>query len=269
MKKYIKNLLIILILIFAIYIIYKFSFLRFWRKYEFEKNTINLSQSYKNSPFEISKIIMYSSGYGENKNISFSQNNWILDILQYTDIAIYIDNNNEKLTSANSVKKLSLENIKISAPKLGFPALYYLDSLNFGTYKINQNYEIQNSLEFTVLNDSNEAGNIGSNTPVFFADCSNPITLKYVNSNIKENYKIESNEPLFFNGKLLEIANINLNDLMSSIDFSINIENFEGQKYSYHLSLPIEFENKNESIYDGSFLSRKNYKNLKFMKLGD
>ena len=109
----------------------------------------------------------------------------------------------ETLTSSNTVKKLSLENISLSAPILGTPSLYYLDSLNFGTANFNGTYKLDDFLEFTVLNDENNNNNIQSNTPVFFTDCSNPITLKYVNPSIKENYTVTSNEPIFFDGRLL------------------------------------------------------------------
>ena len=265
-KKIILPLFIILLSILLIYIFHNSIFLKLKNKYKLENNSLEISQNIQNSPFSISKIIIYSSGYGENKNTTFEKNNWILDILQYSDIAIYIDNSNNELTAKNTVKKLSLENISISNPKIGKSSLYYLDSLNFGTPNIDLNYTIQNSLEFTVLNDNNSQNYIQFNTPVFFADCSNPITLKYVNNPIKENYVLTSNEPIFFNGKLLQIADISLNDLSATIQLTINIENYENEKYSYNLSIPITLENENSSIYDGDILIENEYKNYKFFK---
>lgn len=267
MKKIIKILLIILLIFFLIYYLFNFVYVRFLRKYNFEKSSITISNNYNNSPFSISKIIMYSSSYAQNKNNSYAQRNLIFDIMQYTDIAIYIDNNNNNniLNETNSVKKLYIENIKISSPKLGSTSIYYLDSLNFGTNNVNTDYEISDSLEFTVLNDSNEQKNIGSNTPVFFTDCSNPITLKYVNWGIKENYTIASNEPIIQNGKLLEMANISLNNLETNIDLQIKIESNDNKKYLYQLKLPINLKNQNATIYDGSILIKNNYKKLKFM----
>ena len=209
---------------------------------------------------------MYSSGYGKNKNTSFGQSSWILDILQYTDIAIYIDNGEDELSYNNSVKKLWIDNINISNPKLGNSNLYYLDSLNFGTATINESYKIEDSLEFSVLNDENTENTIQSNTPVFFIDCSNPITLKYMNNPIKENYSISSTDPIFFDGKLLKTAQISLDSLKTTINFKINIENNDNQHYYYNLSLPILLENAEKSIFDGSVFVENEYENLKFLE---
>lgn len=198
-------------------------------------------------------MILYSSAFGENKNTTFQQTSWILNIFQYSDIAIYLENNGDTLDSFNTVKKLYLENMTVETPKIGSPNLYYLDSLNFGTPTINENYKIADSLEFTVLNDANKEDNIQYNTPVFFTDCSNPITLKYVNQALKENFEITSNEPVFFNGKLLKMANISLPDLETRIGFRIHVVNHENQDFYYDLSLPITLENEKNSVFERKY----------------
>ena len=266
MKKYIKILLIIFLLILFIYLFYNFILLKFVNKHNLEKNSINISENYKSSPFSISKILIYSSGYGENQNTTFSQNSWILNILQYSDIAIYINNSGDELSSENSIKKLSITDINVPSAKLGINNLYYLDSLNFGTPNIDANYKINDSLEFTVLNDSNEEETIQYNTPIFFTDCSNPITLKYVNKSIKEKYNLNSNQPVFFDGKLLKMANINLKDLETNISFKINITSNSNKSYTYNLSIPIKLETETDSIYNGSILTQNEYDNMKFIE---
>ena len=250
MKNFVKKAWIVLFLIFLLILIYRFTFS------QPKKSTIS-----ENSPFSIGKIVMYSSAYGENKNTTFQKSSWILDILQYSDIAIYINHSGENLTSSNTVKKLWLENFRIQKPNLGIPSLYYLDSLNFGTSDFNENNQLTNSLEFTVLNDENKNHEIQSNTPVFFTDCSNPITLKYVNQSIKENFALASQEPLFFDGRLLEKANISLSDLQATIDFTIHIQSNDNQNYFYAVSLPIFLENENNSINSGSILMEKSIEN--------
>lgn len=266
MRNFIKSLLIILLFVLMIYLFYHFVFVKFQNKHSLEKSSLKINESSQNSPFSISKIVMYSSGYGENKNTSFQQSSWILDIFQYSDIAIYIEPAGNELHSSNTVKKLWLEEISVSHPKLGSASLYYLDSLNFGTPNIDENYELADSIEFTVLNDTNETSDIQYNTPIFFTDCSNPITLKYVNQKIKENYTITSNEPVFFNGKLLKMAGVALEDLKANIDFTIHLQSNDKQEFSYHLSLPICLENENVSILDGSVLVENEYENYKFME---
>lgn len=259
MKNFIKVLLIILLFIFMIYIFHNFIWLRYQRKHGFEKSNIEISEGSQNSPFSISKVIVYSSAYGENKNTTFQQSNWILNIFQYSDIAIYIENKADELNTANTVKKLYLENLSISTPALGSPSLYYLDSLNFGTPNRNENYKIDDSIEFTVLNDTNETNTIQYNTPVFFTDCSNPITLKYVNSSIKENFTIFSNEPVFFNGKLLEMAGVELKDLETIIRFRIHVVNYENEDFYYDLSLPMPFENETNSVLERKYFGGKKF----------
>lgn len=266
MKKFMKNLLLVLLLIALIYVFYNFIFAKYRNKNQFEKESITLSQSIQDAPFFISKIILYHSAYGKNQNTTFEKSSWILNLLQYSDIAIYLEHSEENLTSANTVKKLFLEDIEVSSPKLGSGSLYYLDSLNFGTPTFNNTYKLDHSLEFTVLNDENENNNIQSNTPVFFTDCSNPITLKYVNPSVKENYGIASKEPIFFDGRLLKMANITREDLEVTIDFTIHIQNHDNVDYFYYLNLPIRLEDDSSSIYDGSLLVEKSFENYKFIK---
>lgn len=266
MKNIVKSLLIILLLIFSILLFYHFIGNKFRNKHNFEKSNVAFSQNTQNSPFSISKVVMYSSAYGENKNTTFQQNCWILDILQYTDIAIYIDRTSAELNANNSIKKLSLQNLKISGPKIGSGDLYYLDSLNFGTPTKNETYKLTNSLEFSVLNDANKDNWAQYNTPIFFTDCSNPITLKYVNPAVKQNYPISSNEPIFWDGRLLQLANISLGDLTAIVEFTIVIENNQSQKFMYPFILSICLENESSSIYNGHILFEKEYENAPFFE---
>lgn len=249
-----------------IFLFYNFIFLKFRNKHNLEKSTIPIAESLDTCPFSLSKMILYSSAYGENQNTTFQQSSWILNLLQYTDMAIYIDHNAKELTAENTIKKLTIDHISISTPKLGTPSLYYLSSLNFGTPDFNDTNKIEESIEFTILNDKNTENLLQYNTPTFFTDCSNPITLKYVNHSIKNNYQITSNEPVFFNGKLLEMAKIPLENLNSTIAFTIHIISNNNNAYFYQLSLPIPLENENNSILEGSIFMEKTLENSKFFK---
>lgn len=258
MKKFVKRFVIILLCILAIYLLYRFLFLK--------PQTQNNPETTETSPFSVAKVMLFSSAYGENKDTTFGQSNWILDILQYSDIAIYLENGGADLSAENTVKKLWIEDIALSKPKIGRPSLYYLDSLNFGTAHFNEHNEIQEKLEFTVLNDKNIEDNLQYNTPTFFTDCSNPITLKYVNHSVKSNYEVTSDEPVSFNGKLLEMANISLDDLKAKLDFTVHIVANNNEEFYQRLSIPIELENENNNILSGSILVENDASNLKFTK---
>jgi hypothetical protein len=100
----------------------------------------------------------------------------------------------------------------------------------------------------------------GYNIPIFFEDCSNPITLKYVNHDIVENYKISSNEILKYDGSLLKTANVELNDLKTTINLDLNILTQDNQLHVKTLNIEIPLADEKNSIFDGSF--EKSYERL-------
>ena len=252
-KKVILSIIAIILLILDIYLIFNFIYLKYKNKNFIETTDVVFAEDLRNSPFKIDKIVLYSSGFGNNKNTKFQNSNWILDIYQYTDIALY-------LKSTEAIKTLKISNFKAD-----FGNLYYLDVTKFGTENILQNYEINQELEYTVLNDSNEDNIINYNTPIFFADSSNPITLKYVNM-IKENYTLENTEKLSFNGSLLEKANIKLEDLKTAIEFDITITDYNNTAYCTTLKLSNPIEYSNSSIFDGHLLLEKKNQNIILLK---
>ena len=198
---------------------------------------------------------MYSIlvGFGQNKNTNFQKANWILDIYQYTDIALYVD-------CSEAIKNLSISNFKSSTGNL-----YYLDITKFGTGDILKEYEITENLDFSVLNDTNEDNSINYNTPVFFADGSNPITLKFVNT-IKKNYVIENSEQLKFDGSILEKTGLKLEELNNKISFDIKIKDYNNDEYSSRINLRIPIEKENATIFNGSILEKKNNLNIILLK---
>lgn len=239
-KNTILIILIIIILALDIYLFSTYIYAKYRNKIALETTDIKIANEISNSPFGINKIILYSSASAKNKNTNFQNINWILDIFQYTDIAIYIEAN-------TPIKNLSISNPKFSKNS---QALYYLDANEFGTGQSSQNFEISNNLDFSILNFDNSDNSIAYNTPVFFADCSNPITLKFTNL-LFENYLIKNTEKLTFNGSLLSKTPINLEQLHSKISFNINITNYNNKTYSTTLNLTIPVETKSSTIFDG------------------
>ena len=149
--------------------------------------------------------------------------------------------------------------------KENFGNLYYLDITKFGTEEILKNYEVNPELDFTVLNDSNEENLINYNTPIFFADSSNPITLKFVNV-VAKNFTIENNEKLQFNGSLLARTNTKLENLKTSISFDINVEDYNNEIYTSTIYLNIPIENDTTNIFNGSILETKTNQNIVLLK---
>lgn len=161
---------------------------------------------------------------------------------------------------SEAIKNLSISNFKSSTGNL-----YYLDITKFGTGDILKDYEIAKNLDFSVLNETNENDSINYNTPVFFADGSTPITLKFVNT-IKKNYVIENNEKLKFDGSILEKTGLKLEELNKKISFDINIKDYNNEEYTTRINLKIPIEKENSNIFNGSILDKKNNQNIILLK---
>lgn len=139
--------------------------------------------------FSINKIVYFSTGSGStniNPNSSFT----ISDLYQYTDIAIFINNNSDgHYTEKNTLKKVSLSNIEFySKPSIGTPKLYYKNINDFATNKFDENNLIEKNLNFSTTGEEQ----IDFSKPILYNNTANPITLSYVNSNIKSNYTLQN-----------------------------------------------------------------------------
>ena len=276
--------------------------------------------------FSIDKIYMYSSANAiENKE---TRPVWNLNIYQYTDIALYINNrSNDKLTYENSIKSLYIDNIKFTELKKGTPSLYYKNINDFGksiylkaiedhsntmereqqvnnvqnTENEEQNTEDDNTeiqevqqpqqqeqdiatirkqiiqdiekekitdkIEFAILND----GDIDYSKPQLYTDCSNPITLEYVNNNIKENHIISDiTNDIIYDGNILRRSGVVLSDISCTISFNVNIINYYDQRFvaNVYIDIPLEDTNTGDNIYKGKFtkvLENTNF--IKFFRL--
>ena len=117
------------------------------------------------------------------------------------------------------------------------------------------------------LNSENE--NHDYSTPTFYTDCSNPISLGYLNKDILTNYAAtQEANTISFNGKVLQEANINLADISYILNFRINIVNNLGEKFVYNMALNIDLNDTNiynGYIYKGINASGKQYQFFKEM----
>ena len=249
-----KCLLIILLLclFLAIFFCYYYLiYLPFKRKISFENSSIQFYQSSKDADFSISKMIFYSSAYGKNKNSNFDGNNWILDLYQFTDFAFYINPTSED----NYVKSIWLDNLQfLKEPTLGKASIYYEDALRFGTEYISTNYQFQDKLDFTVVNDPNTENDIKYNTPVFFSDCSTPISLKFVN-NVANNLSLKNVTTITQNGTILSHAMNNVLVLDTTFRFTVNLIDIHNVKHSADLSIHIPLsDGRKDILSNGSII---------------
>ena len=159
-------------------------------EYKFSKKSTSFVENNEKPMFKINKILMYSSaGVIDNSTGEVLQD---LDISQYTDISIEIDNKQkvQELTDENTVKELYIDNIKIeNNAEKGERILNYKNPYLQGKFKMLQNCN-NNRIDFKILNTNQESDDMNYDEANFYTDCSNPISLGYLNKNIVTRYAV-------------------------------------------------------------------------------
>lgn len=218
-------------------------------------NKLSLENSFQqNNIFSINKIVFFSSAFGESTP-NTNNTSTLKNIIQYTDIAIFIDNNSDTYSLENTLKSVTIENFKfIDLPKIGQPNLYYKNFYSIATPSFDENNLIKDSLNFDITSDDTA----DLSTPVLFNNCANPITISYKNSNLIDEHTIENSNSISYDGSLLKNCNIILNNLKCSFSFYIIIENNLGHKYRCPIYIDIPLSENNLSIYDGYFIYNYN-----------
>ena len=247
-----KALIIAFVFVFTVlYGYWYFIFTPFFTKISFS-NQVNAFASANNEPiFKIKEIMLYSSAYGEDH--SKGQILRDIDVDQFTDIAITIDNKSyvKDLSNKNTVSELYIDNIKIEKnPNVGEAALNYKNTLTYRIY--NKDITPTNRIDFKILHTNADNENNDFSSPTFFTDCSNPITLGYLNKKVKSNAEIlKSDEKIEFNGKLLKATGVKIEDIAYRLSFQIHIRNSLQESYVYTVDLNVPLEDSDSSIYDG------------------
>ena len=213
--------------------------------------------------FSIDKIVYFSSANANveiNPNSSFTVSN----LFQYTDIALFINNHaNGNFTSKNTLKTVTLSDINyILKPTIGEQKLFYKNLNDFATDK----YEEKNLIDGSLIFQSSSDDAIDYSTPVLYNNCANPITLCYINSNLKPNYTLPvGTSNIIHNGSLLKSCNITLNSLSCKIEFLVTIENNENELYTCPIILNLPLSTEKSTVYDGS-LTLNNEANYTFIQ---
>ena len=231
-------------------------------KRNFENNILSFADKNQNTIFEINKIALFSSCDAKNKNIS-TTNYTIENLYQYTDIALFISNTSEENNFENTFKHVSIQNIKFNtAPSVGEPKLYFKSINNFSKGDIIDENIINDKLDFNIT--SEDEANLDS--PTLYNNLANPITLSYVNSNIKTDYTItNTSSTITYDGSLLKTCNISLDTIKCNLSFDIYITNNLDEEFKCTVYIDIPLEKDNKTIYDGN-ITLKDNTNFKFYR---
>ena len=251
---------ILLIALFILFILYyNFVFSEVLARNSFANQVIEIAEQNENPIFTVQRILLYNSANAIDNSDDLSLKD--MSILQYTDISIYIDNLGtiSDLTNENTVRELYIDNINIRPNKdIGNQLLNYKNPLSFGKYE-NLQLPENSRIDFNIINTNSENENHDYSTPTFYTDCSNPISLGYINKDIITNYSAtKDSNTVSFNGKVLQEANINLDDISYNLGFRINIVNNLGQKFIYNMSLDVGLNDSNGGVYNGYTYKGKN-----------
>ena len=192
----------------------------------------------------------------DSKNKTSSANHFTIENLyQYTDIALFIESTTAEKTLENTLKEVSIQNIQFNTkPNLEEPNLYFKSIHQFSKSELIDENKIQDHLDFSI--SSEDSANL--DTPTLYNNLANPITLTYINSNIKTDYTItDTSVPITYDGSLLKRCNVSLENIQARISFDIYITNNLDQKFKSSVYLDIPLENGETSILNGSITERK------------
>ena len=209
----------------------------------FEQNILEFASLNQETLFEVTNLTLYSSANA----IDSEDGNGRIDISQFTDISFHINNiANRKITA------FSISDIQFSTPpEMGNPVLHYKNPLEFGKLVSFDNSKVD-TITFEVLNSDDS---IHYENAYVLNNLSNPITLEYINQDIKTNFSIPSTiTSLTYNGQLLKEADISLDSIAATISFHIVLVTRQGETYKCKVLIDIPLKQDNSTIYEGSIL---------------
>lgn len=242
--------IIVFILFIIVFILAYLLFQKYVLKSNFEKDILPFANKNDKTVFQVNKIVLFSSCDAKNKTSS-SSNFTLENLYQYTDMAIFINNSSaEEKTLENTLKKVSICNIKYNtSPELGETKLYFKGLSQFARSDLIEENEIKDNLDFMIT--SEDEANL--DTPTLYNNLANPITLSYVNQNVKSDYTItDTSTPITYDGSLLKKCNVPLNSIFCNLSFDIYITNNLDEEFKSTVFLDIPLETPEKSIYDGN-----------------
>ena len=258
--KHEKLLLAVLIILLILSILgYAYIFYTSYARDEFFQTSLKIANQNQNSVFRISRILLYSSGNAIDNSYNKSLQN--LSICQYTDIALTIDNTSyiSDLTTTNTVKELYIDNIEITTnAQKGSPYLNYKDLNSFATFNLLDVPE-NGRIDFNIIHTNEQNESADYSTPTFYVDCSNLISLGYINRDIVENFSVDDQvNSLSFNGKLLGQAGVNLDEISYVLNFDIHIKNYDDDNFTYHATINVNLNDSDGTLNSGYLYESRN-----------
>lgn len=205
----------------------------------------------KNPVFKVGKIVLYTSANAIDKSDGSLED---INISQFTDIAIYIDNKStvKGLTAENTIKEIYIDNIKISSNSFdGDKILNYKNPKEFGKYVALESSP-DDKINLNVVTSNMSADNNNFDNNVFYTDCSNPISLGFINRDFITDGKVtDTTGQLSFDGSILRNANVDLKRLSGKIEFYIHVKNNLGENFICNLVLENDLTRDEESLLNG------------------
>ena len=247
---------ILIIALFVVFLLYyHFVFAESFARNDFANQMVEISEANEKSVFNVQKVLLYSSANAIDNSESQALQN--MSICQYTDISIYIDNmaNASELTDENTIKQLYIDNINITSNSdKGTKLLNYKNPLNFGKYEEIELPE-NNRIDFNIVNTNVENENYDYSKPTFYTDCSNPISLGYMNKDILTDYSVsEGTTSVSYNGKVLQEAGISLDELKYTLSFKIHIINNLNEEFVYQMSMDVDLNDENNGMATNGYV---------------
>ena len=214
-------------------------------KVAFEKDILSLAQKNEETIFTINNITFFSSS-DSNSEIQSNSSLKLNNLYQYTDIAIFLTPLGENLTYKNTLKDVYIDNINFSkSPTDGTASLYYKNINKYATSEYNEENLIENELHFNISSEENEELSL----PILYNNCANPITLCYVNKNIKTDYTLpDAFTQITYDGSLLKKCGVPLSSIACSFSFDIHITNNIDQEFICPIYIEIPLEQKERNI---------------------
>ena len=181
-----------------------------------------------NLPFLLTKIMIVSSADSETKQENPDNYKWNMSINQYNDIYMEIKKNYEYKRDCY-IKSVSIENLKISEPKIGKEIAYMPNSTDGKQYVYDDNFIIKDKLTYNGASANNpkslEIANQGGN-----------VLFRIANRNTSEYVSNEDGE-LAYNGTLLKKTNVNIDDIKVNVNFDVVIRT---NKLQYRGNISLE-----------------------------
>lgn len=165
-----------------------------------------------------------------------------------------------------------IDNIKVSTKtKNGTKIINYKNPFNCGKYEEIENYR-DDGILFQISNTNKEDSEVSYSDNIFFTDCSNPISLGFINKNILTGCEVNStNGSITFDGSILKSANIDLDEIKPKISFTIHITNNYNEKFACNVTIDDDLSAEDGGIYTGYVMKVLNTDNDKynFLKVSD